>query len=846
MSKGSLYILPIQNIIFPYQSVRLVIPENSLFFGKNLLNTFIGISPLIESDASLAKTPSNNQEKTSHYGTVIKVTQEMYMQGNLIEKEVKIITGLSLKRYKILNTSAVFPFKLANVEFLNDEVTKEKLNILTAEGLVKQLKDLGVKYVETNSRSPSQADSRKDAIAKEDNIVKLCYDLATYLEIPREEKIKILEFNDLEARMKELIKHLKTLTDLSEVSREIDEKARKSLSQENRKALLKRKQQEINKELYGTPEDENATMEKLIQDSKLPEKVQEIAMQELKRLRSTPNFHPEYMGIKKYLDTIVGLPWSKSSPEFTDIARAEEILNRDHSGLDKVKRRILEFLAVKILKKNSKGTILCLQGPPGVGKTSLGRSIADALGRKFERVSLGGVRDEAEIRGHRRTYIGALPGVFIQALLRCKTNNPVILLDEIDKVSRSNYTGDPSSALLEVLDPNQNSTFVDHFLGLPFDLSNILFIGTANTLETLQAALLDRLEVITLPGYTQYEKVTIAENFLIPKQIEENGIEKSLITFPKEAIEMIIRAYTKEAGVRSLERIVGSLCRNVAFKYLKEIKSQEGKQDGQGEQGQTSPHVSNTIVTAEIINSVLGPVYFDDSDLSDRLSEPGIAVGLAWTSVGGKILLIEASKSSGKGKLEITGKLGDVMKESVRTAIGWIKSNMDYLTYSFGQFGDRKREIKDIEADSVKHLNHVFDTIDMHIHFPAAAIPKDGPSAGITIAIALISMLSDRKVKSDIAMTGEVSLKGVVLPVGGIKEKCIAAYEAGIRNIILPEKNRKDVEEISKEIQENLKFYFVKHITEVIKLAIEKENGGSELLPIDSISMKDMNKISKL
>ena len=441
------------------------------------MNTYIGVSPLLETENKSATT----SEKISNYGTVMKVTQEIYIQNGPGGKEVKIINGISLKRFKVISGASIVSLKLASIEYLSEEIPKERLQQMNNEGLAKQLKELGLRYLNNCSKSQSQAEIRKEILNNEDNIVKLTFHLATYSEISKEEKIKLLEINDIDVRIKEILKHLKTLCELSEITKEIDDKTRKTVVNETRKMLLKRKSAEINKELYGSPDDENEKLAEQIENAKLPEKVQESVIQELKRLRNTPSNYPEHMVIKKYLEVILGLPWNTSSEEITDINHSETILNRDHAGLEKVKTRILEFLAVKILKKNSKGSILCLQGPPGVGKTSLGKSIAEALGRKFERISLGGVRDEAEIRGHRRTYVGALPGLFIQALLRTKTNNPVLLLDEIDKVSRGNFNGDPSAALLEVLDPNQNNTFVDHYLGVPFDLSNVLFISTSNT-----------------------------------------------------------------------------------------------------------------------------------------------------------------------------------------------------------------------------------------------------------------------------------------------------------------------------------------------------------------------------
>jgi len=828
MGKINLNIIPINGVVFPNQIIKLLIPPSSVFFEKSMIGSFIGIC-FQKNQNQKNTTPSNLTE----IGIAVKVNHEVVETGNLSERQFKMMGGVTLRRFKVKKFFSVSHPLTAEVELFQDDITTEAEAALTQSGVIKTLKDLAIKYVELLPESEMRLRRKTEYIRAETSVTKLHYTIASYLRVSDEEKYKLLEMDDAKERINKIIQILEEEVKMHEVKGDIKKKVSENIQKDVRKETLKRHLAEINKELYGSDKDEMGLLQEKIQNSKLPDDVMETALRELSRLRQMGPRDPDYNVQKKYLETLVELPWGVSSEEINDINRAEDVLQRDHAGLEKIKKRILEFLAVKILKKNSKGSILCFQGPPGVGKTSLGKSIAESLGRKFERVALGGVRDEAEIRGHRRTYVGAMPGVFVEALVRCKTNNPVILLDEIDKVGNHSHHGDPSSALLEVLDPNQNNTFKDHYLGVPFDLSNVLFIATANTLETIQPALLDRMEVISLEGYTMYEKVEIAKNYLFPKQIKENGLEGSHIEFPDDALQFLVEYYTREAGVRTLERKIGSVCRKIAFDYLKTKQSQT-------DPGKITITTEPFRITPDFIETVLGPKAYDE-DIAQRIDQPGIAIGMAWTQYGGKILLVETSKAPGHGKIQITGKLGDVMKESVLTSIGWIKAHQELISF----ISNNSRENKNDIAETISH-DPLFDKYDLHVHFPAAAIPKDGPSAGITITIALISLLTGKKVRSDISMTGEISLKGAVLPVGGIKEKCLAAYANGIKRVILPERNRKDVDEISKEIRENITFYFVKNISDVINIALDTGLSLEEVENIVKLTYSNVNKNSKL
>lgn len=518
-----------------------------------------------------------------------------------------------------------------------------------------------------------------------------------------------------------------------------------------------------------------------------------------------------------YLQTIADLPWNTSQEENLDPAKAEVILDRDHYGLDQIKQRIIQFLAVRKLTKDNQGSILCFYGPPGVGKTSLGKSIAEALNRKFYRVALGGVRDEAEIRGHRRTYVGSMPGVIISSLKKIKTNNPVFLLDEIDKMGKD-ARGDPGAALLEVLDPAQNNKFTDHYLSTPFDLSKIMFIATANSLETIHPALLDRMEVIDLSGYSIDEKLQIAKQYLVPRQVKQNGITEAIFEMKDPEIRTVITEYTMESGVRNLERAIGSICRTVAYKYAV-AEEQESFE---------KVTVDNAIIQEALGNKKI------DSLLHERITKPGVAIGLAYTSVGGRCLLIETTKFPGSGQVSLTGQLGDVMKESITTSLSWIKTNavrMGLLPIPpLGKLSNSEvvRVIKTDAPDarnllSQKTLEHLMQKWDLHVHFPAASTPKDGPSAGVTITVALVSLFCGRRVRADFAMTGEISLQGLVLPVGGIKEKVMAAHRNGLKNVILPKKNDQDLDDVPEDLRNEIKVHFVSTVEEALKLALEDD-----------------------
>ncbi len=515
-----------------------------------------------------------------------------------------------------------------------------------------------------------------------------------------------------------------------------------------------------------------------ITEAKMPPDVEKVAIKQYERLKVMQPSSAEYTVTRTYLEWLVEMPWVNGTEDKIDIQEARNILNADHYDLEKVKKRILEYLAVRKLKADKKGPILCLVGPPGVGKTSLGKSIAKAVGRKFVRISLGGVRDEAEIRGHRRTYVGSLPGRIIQGMKRAGTNNPVFVLDEIDKLGHD-FRGDPSSALLEVLDPEQNNTFSDHYLEVPFDLSKVMFIATANILDPIPAALRDRLEILEIPGYTRNEKMMIASKFLIPKQIEEHGMGDAQIVLEDSAVAEIIDSYTREAGVRNLEREVGSICRGVAVKVA---------------EGETT---ERQVITAEKVPDYLGPQKYIN-EVAERTSVAGVATGLAWTAVGGDILFIEATRMPGKSSLMLTGQLGDVMKESAQTATSFVRSR----------------------AKSLGIDENFLEKSDIHVHIPAGAIPKDGPSAGITMFVALTSMLTGIPIRADVAMTGEITLRGNVLPVGGIKEKLLAAHRAGIKRVVLPERNRKDIVDVPEEVQKDMEIFYVTKMDEVLQYVL--------------------------
>jgi ATP-dependent Lon protease len=604
--------------------------------------------------------------------------------------------------------------------------------------------------------------------------------IASNLNLSTTEKQGILETFDIRERLAKVHLLLNKEVQVLELGNKIQSQVKEDMDRTQREYYLREQLKAIKKELGEM--DEHSTeikdLREKIKKAKMPPDAMTAAEKELDRLAKIPPASAEYTVARTYLDWLAELPWSETTEDNLDIDNAQKTLDEDHYDLEKVKKRILEYLAVRKLKADMKGPILCFVGPPGVGKTSLGKSIARTMGRKFIRISLGGVRDEAEIRGHRRTYVGALPGRIIQGIKKAGSNNPIFMLDEVDKIGMD-FRGDPSSALLEVLDPEQNFSFSDHYIDVNFDLSKVMFITTANVLDTIPPALRDRMETLELPGYSEDQKMMIAKEFLILKQINEHGLSSEFIEFQDEALQMIISSYTREAGVRNLEREIATICRGVAKDVARGIKEK-------------------VVIVPELLHKYLGPVKFFP-EIAERTSDPGVATGLAWTPTGGDIIFVEATKMRGEKGLTLTGQLGDVMKESAQAALAYVRSKSKELG---------------IEED-------FFEKNDIHIHVPAGAIPKDGPSAGITMFIALTSLLTNKPVRSDVAMTGEITLRGLVLPVGGIKEKVLAGMRAGIKTIILPKKNEKDLEEIPERIRKEMNFKFIQRMDEAIELALK-------------------------
>jgi ATP-dependent Lon protease len=613
--------------------------------------------------------------------------------------------------------------------------------------------------------------------------------IASNLNVALEEKQELLATLEVRTRLERLTSILNREIELLELGQKIQSQVQDELSKTQKDFYLRQQMRAIQKELgEGDPRDqETEELRRRLDEIDPPEVVRKAAETELERLRMIPPESAEHTVVRTYLEWIVSLPWSISTADHLDIPHARKVLDDDHYDLEKIKDRILEFLAVRKLKNDSKGPILCFVGPPGTGKTSLGRSIARAMGRKFIRISLGGMRDEAEIRGHRRTYIGALPGRIIQGLRSAGSNNPVVIFDEIDKLG-ADFRGDPASAMLEVLDPEQNSTFQDHYLDVPFDLSKVMFITTANLLDPIPPPLRDRMEVIELAGYTDEEKLQIARRHLIPKQLAENGIGPEQVSFTDDGLLFLIHHYTREAGLRNVEREIGSICRKVA-------------------RGVTEGRTDPVVASPETIRTLLGPERYY-SEVAERAEEPGVAVGLVWTPMGGDIVFIEATKMSGKKGITVTGNLGEVMKESAQAALSHIRSRAPRLG---------------VAAD-------FFDNMDIHIHVPAGAVPKDGPSAGVTIATALTSLLTGRPVRHGVAMTGEITLRGKVLPVGGVKEKVLGARRAGITTVILPKRNEKDLEDVPDAIRQSMRFFFVDTVDQVLEHALEPAPVESQTL----------------
>ena len=754
--------------LFPKMVLPLVVmqPESIKLVDETMSqNRLIGLI--------VVKKPSEDnvhaQDDLNTVGTSALILKMAKTEDNKLQ-----LLAQGLGRFKVKEYVQKKPYLRASIEHIKEDDTKDK----EIEALMSNLIGQFTRIAELSPGLPQEIVVMARSIREPGILADM---IASTINSSLEEKQKVLEIFDTKKRLKEVTRLVNHQLEILELGNKIQSQVKGDMDKRQREYYLREQLKAIKEEL-GEKDEAAVEVEDYrakIEEKNLPEEARKEAERELNRLSRMHPSSAEYTVASTYLDWLTILPWHESTEDNLDIKKARQILDKDHFGLDKAKKRILEYLAVRKLKPESKGPILCFAGPPGTGKTSLGRSIAQALGRRFFRISLGGVRDEAEIRGHRRTYVGALPGRIIQGIRRSGSNNPVFMLDEIDKVG-SDFRGDPSSALLEVLDPEQNFSFSDHYLDVPFDLSKVMFITTANILDTIPPALLDRMEVLKLLGYTLDEKIRIANRYLIPRQREAHGLKTKQLSFTKGAVKHIISGYTREAGLRNLEREIASICRGVAASIAEE-------------------KVASVTIKVENISEYLGPVRLI-SEAKARTSIPGVATGLAWTQAGGELLFIEATSMRGSKGLTLTGQLGDIMKESATAALSFIRSN----------------------AKTIGIPDDYFEKHDIHIHVPAGAIPKDGPSAGVTMLTALTSLLTHKTINKDLAMTGEITLRGQVLPVGGIKEKVLAAHRAGIKAIIIPKWNEKDLEDIPKEIQKKIRFYPVERMQDVLKIAFEK------------------------
>ena len=769
-------VMPLRNtVLFPQQVIPIYVGrEKSLKLINDLAPEGKHIVVVAQEDGSIEDPRS---EDLYSYGTLAVVLKVFDMPDN---SKSAIVQGV--ERVKMLDYVDDDPYFIAKVSRVQD---KEESDI-KLDALVKNLRNTFSELIQV---APNLTEEHSGMLSNIQKPARLADRAISLLTVSNSEKQDILEELDVKARVEKSIAVLAREIQRIKLGEEIQSEVHDEISKTQREYYLREQMKAIKKELG---EDEGSVelneLEAKVKEVKMSEEAENVALKELDRLSRIPTQSPEYSVARTYIEWLADLPWSKSSKDTVDVKKAWKILEEDHYGLEKVKERILEYLAVRSLKQKKdpdavvRGPILCFSGPPGVGKTSLGQSIARSMGRDFIRISLGGVRDEAEIRGHRRTYIGALPGRIIQSLKKAGTNNPVFMLDEIDKLGMD-FRGDPSSALLEVLDPEQNNTFSDHYLEVNFDLSNVMFIATANYQDPIPPALRDRMEILEFSGYIEDEKLKIAKRHLIPKQIEENGLTKKEVGFDDTSIKELIRSYTREAGVRNLEREIANVLRKVARDQV-ENKSKKTK------------------LTKKKVLAYLGAPRFY-SELAERTTKPGVVTGLAWTAAGGDILFIEASKMKGKGILTLTGQLGDVMKESATAALTYIRSHTDILG---------------LDEDFHK-------TTDIHVHVPAGAIPKDGPSAGVSMFTAMLSLLTGKPVVDKLAMTGEITLRGNVLPIGGVKEKVTAAHRSGIKTIILPDHNKKDLEDIPDHIKKDLTFHFAHEMMDVIDVALPGLNG---------------------
>jgi len=766
---NALVIVPVRNmVLFPGMLVPITIGrESTIAAAQYAIKAGLPIGILMQRSAEVESPEPGDLFDIGTRASIIRYVTTQDGAHHLVCQ--------GQERFRVLGFAEGYPFTVATIERLPEPPTQGDKEI---EARFIRLKERALEVLQLLPQIPQEMVHALERVEAPGMLSDL---VAGYIDIKAGEKQEILEERDLRNRMDRVLEMLLHRIDVLEISRDIDKRTKESLGHREREFLLREQLKSIQKEL-GEDGSSNANeikeLRTQITEAQMPEEVAKQAEKELKRLERMSDGSSEYSMVRTYLDWLAELPWKTPDADTIDMAQAKQILDTDHFGLEQVKKRILEFLAVRKLKPGGHGPILCLVGPPGVGKTSLGQSIARALGRKFVRVSLGGVHDEAEIRGHRRTYIGALPGNIIQALKKAGTRGCVMMLDEIDKLG-SGVHGDPSAALLEVLDPEQNNTFRDNYLAVPYDLSEVLFIATANVMDPIPSPLRDRMEVLHLAGYTQEEKREIARRYLVARQLEACGLQAEQLSITDDAIAAIIRDYTREAGVRNLERQIGAVCRRAAVRIA-------------------GGELQKVHIDAPDLADVLGAAKYEN-ELALRAGIPGVATGLAWTPVGGDILFIEASRTAGNGRLILTGQLGDVMKESAQAALTLLKSR----------------------AENFKIDTAGFEKTDVHIHVPAGAIPKDGPSAGVAMFIALASLFMNKPVSSSVAMTGEISLRGMVFPVGGIKEKVLAALAAGIKQVMLPARNQKDLEDVPQEARQQLEFIFINEVTEALSFAID-------------------------
>ncbi len=767
-------VLPLRNsVLFPGVIIPLAVGRpKSVKLLEEAVATDAPIAILTQHEA---ETDDPTGDQMYRVGTAARIVKVIKLSEDNFSVIVQGLERIRLKKWVRLE-----PFHQAEFEILAPPPDQD----VEIEALFFNLKQTAKDVVHMMPEIPKEASVMLEDIAEPGQLADL---IASNLDIATSEKQSILETVEIKERLKNVLTLITRQLEVLKVSDKIHSQVKEEIDKNQREYYLRQQLKAIREELgemEGDPSDLDDLLEN-IKTADMPEEVERVALKQFQRLKIMQPASSEYMVTRTYVETMSELPWNKSTEDDLDIARVRSILNTDHYDLEKVKKRILEYLAVRKLKSDMKGPILCLVGPPGVGKTSLGRSVAKAIGRQFVRISLGGIHDEAEIRGHRRTYVGSLPGRILQGLKKVQTNNPIFMLDEIDKVGRD-FRGDPSAALLEVLDPEQNHAFSDHYLEVPFDLSKVMWIATANMLDPIPPPLRDRMEVLEIPGYTRNEKMSIARSFLVPKQLEEHGLDDEHMAIDDDAVMAIIDNYTREAGVRNLERTIASVCRGVA------VNVAEGTHAG-----------GLRTISADDLSDILGPEKFQP-EAALRTEVPGVSTGLAWTSTGGDLLFIEVTRMPGKGTMVLTGQLGDVMKESAQAALSYVRTHAERLGIDPGFFKDH----------------------DLHVHVPAGGIPKDGPSAGGAMACAMVSLLTGKRVRGDVAMTGEITLRGHVLPIGGLKEKVLAAHRAELSRVVLPERNRKDMVEVPDEIQEDLEFVFISKIDELLEAAIEDWGDG--------------------